>query len=108
MKKSITILALAVISFTNASASNLESSLLKDSTLSIAKTENGSETKFVSFADPNLIKSELGNLQKTPKTIDAIIADDIKITEGVIPAKIVIKKFAKKANPVQLKRTLQN
>lgn len=103
MKKSITILALAIVSFANASNS-------KDSVSYAVKNGVVSETKFISNADPSLIQSELGNLQKVSKTIDQIIADDLKITEAVIPAKISLKlkKDSKKTQPVQFKKALQN
>lgn len=101
MKKSITLLALAIVSFANASNSN--------DTFSTVKNGIVNETKFVSHPDPSLIQSELGNLQKTPKTLDAIINDDLRITEGAVPAKISLTvKKVKKVQPVQLKKSLQN
>lgn len=102
MKKSITLLAFAIVSVANASNS-------KDAVTSNLKNGVTTETKFVSHPDPSLIQSELGNLQKTPKTLDAIINDDLRITEGVVPAKISLKiKKDKKVQPVQLKKSLQN
>ncbi len=114
MKKSITILAIAVFAFTNSNAANLKSSVVlsvdKPSISSYNKFEKGVGAKFVSFADPALIGSELGTLKKSPKTIDETIADDIKITEAVLPAKVTLSNKSKQKNTqsVELKKSLQS
>lgn len=111
MKKSITLLAIALITSVNVvSANNLKSNVnstdFNSSTVSSFGTNNLTSTKFVSMADPNLITSELGSLKKTTKSIDEIIADDNKVIEG----KVSYNNFkkAKKNNSIQLKSPLKN
>lgn len=93
MKKSIKILGLALVTFSSiASASNLkvnhnlvhfQQSAVVNDTDPCCVTEQ----KFVSFADPSLIASELGALKKSQKSIDEMISDDSKIIESTAATK---------------------
>ncbi len=93
MKKSITTLVVAFFAtFNAANAADLSS---KDNNL-------------VSSADPSLISTELGNLQKHSRTIDEIIAEDLKVTEAVMPVKKSVTKGKSKKTQVRLKKQLFN
>jgi hypothetical protein len=95
MKKSITTLVVAIFAtFNGANAADL----------------SNTDTKLVSSADPSLISTELGNLKKHTRTIDEIIASDLKVTEGVMPSKkpaAIAKKKSKKAQ-IKLKKQFNN
>ncbi|AWA30763.1 hypothetical protein HYN48_12120 [Flavobacterium magnum] len=83
MKKSITTLVVALFATFNAAhAANL------------SNTDN----RITTSADPSLITSELGTLKKYNRTIDDIIAADLKITEASLPSKkpVLKKKAAKR------------
>lgn len=93
MKKSITTLVLAIFAtFNAANAAEL----------------SDKDTRLVSSADPSLISTELGNLQKYTRSIDEIIADDSKVTEGVMPVKKSVAKGKSKKTQVRLKKQLFN
>lgn len=93
MKKSITTLVVAIFAtFNAANAADL----------------SDKDTKLVSSADPGLISTELGNLKKHTRTIDEIIADDLKVTEGVMPEKKSVAKNKSKKTQIRLKKQLCN
>jgi hypothetical protein len=113
MKKSISILGIALMAFSNLQAASIftAASISNEFQSSInVKKPKEKETKFVSSADANLIVSELGSLQKYSKTIDKIILDDAKIIQSnEAPAiqKPKTKKQQKKSN-IKMKRTFNN
>jgi hypothetical protein len=75
MKNSIQIIAIALLSFTNAFSSNgiIKNEKLNNAIYPVAKT--------VSFANANLIQTELGDLKKVALTSEDHIATDSKIIE---------------------------
>ncbi|WP_291090245.1 hypothetical protein [Flavobacterium sp. BFFFF1] len=95
MKKSITTLAVVFCTTIHAA---------------FAADLSNADAKFVSSADPSLINSELGNLKKYNRTIDDVIASDLKITEARVSPKKSTPSTKKKArkNPVSLKKQLVN
>lgn len=71
MKKSITLLAIALLAAGTAFAED-----------TVAKNETGSTSKYVSFADAKLTESEMGDLKKNSRTNSESIEADRKITEA--------------------------
>lgn len=72
MKKSITFLAIAILAAGSAFAGNAVENENADSGTS----------KYVSFADPTLVDSEIGDLKKAERTTSETIESDRKITEA--------------------------
>lgn len=96
MKKSIHILVLALLTTSSiASASNIKTNALTQNLAHIFDQSADKQIKFVSYADPNLVASEITSLQKHSKTVEEIIADDTKIIESentIAPKKVGEKK----------------
>jgi hypothetical protein len=76
MKNSIQIIAITLITFSNVvTASNLNSNR------KVANDDKIKNAKLVTYAEPKLIKSELGTLVGYSKTIQNKIAEDAKIID---------------------------
>ena len=112
MKKSITLFALALVSFTNVTLAH--NAATSKEILTAANASKPSDyndllgAKYVSYADANLIATELGGLKKSAKTISDIIGSDLKITEGKNPKKIALKKKAAKTQKINLNKQIKN
>ncbi|MGK4568559.1 hypothetical protein [Flavobacterium sp. 3HN19-14] len=101
MKNSITMLVIALTTSVFANTTNAATSKVSDiSAVTISPKHsfyNDLEgTKYVSYADANLIATELGSLKKSPKTMSDIIGADLKITEAKLDKKVVLKKKTSK------------
>ena len=114
MKNSITMLAIALTAYGNTVFANTSNAAISSKTLDTAVTiaqkhsfYNDLEgVKYVSYADANLIATELGSLKKSPKTIADIISADLKITEATIDKKVALKK--KQSKKQTFKEALKN
>ena len=114
MKKSIALFAIALVSFTNVTlAHSNNDATSKEIFKAAANSSKHSDyndllgAKYVSYADANLIATELGGLKKSPKTIAEIIRGDLKITEGTNPKKISFKKLGKNQK-ISLNKQIKN
>jgi hypothetical protein len=116
MKKTITFFALALTAYGNVTlASTSKAAITSKETNNFAtvslKNTNYNDllgTKYVSYADANLIATGLGALKKSPKTIAEIIGDDMKITEGNNPEKLSLAKKNTAKKPVSFKKQFKN
>ncbi len=97
MKKSITFLAIALLA---AGAANANVSTSETNSIKVSLFNDVTTSKYVSFANSELLDSELGSLTKGKVSIDDAISADAQLTEAAVvtylPSK---KKQVKKVYP---------
>ena len=100
MKKSIHFLVIALLTTSSiVAASNIKTEATElDAAINFKKSEDKG-TKFVSYADANLVENEIASLKKHSKTVEEIITEDNSIIESVVadtPKTISTKKTLKR------------